>query len=79
MTFSTNRPLAASLTSAPSATAVDQDRPLIARGLLRRATTATGDLLAAVSIVVGIPFVILAVGLPIALAVRFLLWIAGMR
>jgi hypothetical protein len=37
-----------------------------------------GDFLAAVGIVLCIPVVILAIGTPIALCVRFLLWIAGM-
>jgi hypothetical protein len=37
-----------------------------------------GDLFAAVGIVFCIPFVILAIGIPIVLGVRFLLWIAGM-
>jgi hypothetical protein len=37
-----------------------------------------GDLLAALGIVICIPVVILAIGIPVALCVRFLLWIAGM-
>jgi len=47
-------------------------------GLLRRAAMASGDLLAALAIVLCIPFVILAIGIPIALCVRFLLWSAGL-
>jgi uncharacterized membrane protein len=78
VTFTTNRPLAATLTRSPFATAVDQARPLIVPGLLRRAVLVVGDLLAAVGIVLCIPFAILAIGIPIALSVRFLLWIAGM-
>lgn len=78
VTFTTNRPLAATLTGSPFATAVDRARPLIVPGFLRRAALVIGDLLAAVGIVLGIPFVILAIGLPIALFVRFLLWIAAM-
>lgn len=57
---------------------VDQARPLVVPGLLRRGALVIGDLVAAVGIVVCIPFVILAIGIPIALSVRFLLWIAGM-
>jgi hypothetical protein len=38
---------------------------------------AIGELLAALAIVLCIPFVILAIGIPIALCVRFLLWSAG--
>jgi hypothetical protein len=37
-----------------------------------------GDLFAAVGVVFCIPFVILAIGIPIVLCVRGLLWIAGM-
>ena len=37
-----------------------------------------GDLLVGLVIVLCIPFVILALGIPIALGGRFLLWIAGM-
>jgi hypothetical protein len=47
-------------------------------GPLRRAAIVIGDLLAAVGIVLCIPFVILAIGTPVALCVRFLLWIAAM-
>jgi len=45
---------------------------------LRRATGITGDVLAGTALVFCIPFVILAVGTPIVLGVRFLLWIVGM-
>ena len=78
MTVTTPRPLAATLTRAPFATPVDQSRPLIIPGLPWRAAMAIGDLLGAVSIVLCVPFVILAIGIPIAVSVRFLLWIAGM-
>ena len=36
-----------------------------------------GDLLGAMGIVLCIPFVILAIGMPLVLCVRFLLWIAA--
>ena len=78
VTFTTNRPIAATLTSSPFATAVDRARPLIVPGLLRRAAPVIGDLLGAVGIVLCIPFAILAIGIPIALCVRLLLWITGM-
>ena len=48
--------------------------PPLVPGLLRRAAMASGELLAALAIVLCIPFVILAIGIPIALCVRFLLW-----
>ena len=51
--------------------------PPLVPGLLRRAAMAGGELLAALALVLCIPFVILAVGIPIALCVRFLLWSAG--
>ena len=78
MTFTTNRSLAATLTTAPFAPAVAQPRPLNVPGLPWRAALAIGDLLGAVGIVLCLPFVILAVGIPIALCVRFMLWITGM-
>jgi hypothetical protein len=78
VTFTTNRPIAAALTTSPFATAADQVRPLIVPGLFRRGVHIIGDLLAAVGIVLCIPFVILATGIPFVLGVRFLLWIAGM-
>ena len=52
--------------------------PPPAPGLLRRAAMAGGELLAALAIVLCIPVVILAIGIPIALCVRLLVWIAGL-
>ena len=52
--------------------------PPLVPGLPRRAAMAIGELLAALAIVLCIPFVILAIGIPIALCVRFLLWSAGL-
>lgn len=46
-------------------------------GLLRRAAAFVGELLALLGIVLSIPVVILAIGMPIALLVRLLLWIGG--
>jgi len=77
--MTTNQSLAATLTRGPFATSVAKARPVIVPGLLGRSALAIGDLLAAVGIVLCIPFVILALGMPIALSVRFLLWIAGLR
>jgi len=51
--------------------------PPVVDSLPRRAAMAIGELLAALAIVLCIPFVILAIGIPIALCVRFLLWSAG--
>lgn len=52
--------------------------PLAGPGPFRRAAVVVGDLLGAVAIVVCIPFAILAVGIPIALCVRLVLWIGGL-
>ena len=66
------------MTRAALATTVSQARPLVVPGQLWRATAFVGDLLGAVAIVLCIPFAILAIGMPIALCVRLLLWIVGM-
>ena len=42
---------------------------------VRRAASAGGDVLLLGGIILGIPFVILAIGIPIALLVQLLLWI----
>jgi hypothetical protein len=42
---------------------------------LRRLRAAAGDALALIGVVLAIPFVILAIGIPIALFVQLLLWI----
>lgn len=44
---------------------------------LQRAAAIAGDLLALVGVAFGAPLAILAIGLPIALLVRFLLWMGG--
>lgn len=64
------------LTSAVAATTLTS-APFEVPGWLRRAAAGVGELLAAVGIVLCIPFVILAIGTPIALLVRLLLWIGG--
>jgi hypothetical protein len=69
--------MAVTLTRAPFATAVDHARPLIGPGLPWRAAIAMGDLLGAVGLVLCVPFVILAIGIPIALCLRVLLWLVG--
>jgi uncharacterized membrane protein len=66
------------VTRAAFATSVDHARPLGVPGPLRRAALVIGELLAAVGVVLCIPVAILAIGIPVALFVRFLLWIVGM-
>ena len=78
MTFATGRLEEATLTRAALATPFNQARPLVVPGRLWRAAVVVGDLLAAMAIVLCIPFLILAIGIPIALCVRLLLWIAGL-
>ena len=51
-------------------------RALIVPGPFRRAAAVVGDLLFAVAIVLCIPFVLLAIGIPIAVFVRLMLWTA---
>ena len=78
MALTTNRTLPASLPRPRVAAAVHRVRPPTVPGLLRRGALVTADLLRAMGIVLCIPFIILAIGMPIALCVRFLLWITGM-
>lgn len=74
MVTSLSRPL----TRAALATTFDDASPLVVPGLVRRVAMVIGNVLSAVAIVLCIPFVVLAIGIPIALCVRFLLWIVGM-
>jgi hypothetical protein len=76
--FATSRPREGALTRAGLATTFDDARSLVVPGPLLRAATVIGDLFALVVIALCIPVVILAIGTPIALCVRFLLWIVGM-
>jgi len=72
--FAPSRPLEGTL---PRAT--DYAPPRLVPGALRRAAMIIGDFLGLIGVVLCVPFVILAIGIPIALCVRFLLWIVGMR
>lgn len=78
VTSATGRLEEATMTSAALATTFNESRPLVVPGRLRRAAVIAGDLLGAVAVVLCVPFVILAVGIPIALGVRLLLWIGGL-
>ena len=77
MTFPTTRPLEGTLTRA-TPTAFDYVPMVIVQGRLRRSAEVIAGFAAAGAVILCIPFVILAVGIPIALCVRFLLWIVGM-
>ena len=78
MTVATGRREETALTRAAIANAFDQAPARTVSGPFRRAAVVVGDLLGAVAIVLCIPFVILAIGTPIALFVRLLLWIGGL-
>ena len=55
----------------------NEARPLVVRGRLWRGALVVGDLLWLVAIAFSIPFVILAIGLPIALCARLLVWVGS--
>jgi hypothetical protein len=78
VTFATSRPGEGALTRTSLGTTFDDARSIVVPGPLRRAAAVIGDLFAVVGIALCIPAVILAIGTPIALCVRFLLWIVGM-
>jgi hypothetical protein len=78
VTVATGPIVAATINRAGLGTPSTKARPVIVRGRLSRATAAAGDLLGATALVLSIPFVILAIAIPIALCVRLLLWIVGM-
>lgn len=78
MTFATSRLDVAALPRTALSTTPDRSQSLVVPGPLRRVAEVVGDLLGAVAIVLCIPFVILAIGTPIALCLRLLLWIGGL-
>ena len=78
MTFAAGRLEQAALTRAAIATTFDQAPPLGLPGAFRRAAAVVGDLLGAVAVALCIPFVILAIGIPIVLCVRLVLWVGGL-
>jgi hypothetical protein len=69
----------ATLSSAAFAAALRPTPPVRVPGPGRRVVGIVGESLALVGIVFGIPFVILAIGIPIVLFVRLLLWLGGVR
>ena len=68
----------ATLTRAAHPTTLVATGALIEPGPFRRAAAVLGDVLGAVALVLCIPFVILAIGIPIALCGRLLLWIVAL-
>ncbi len=77
MTSATGRLEGAVLPRAALAATFTEAPPLFLARPLRRAAVLVGDLMGAVAVVLCVPFVILAVGTPIALCVRLLLWVGG--
>jgi hypothetical protein len=78
MTFATVRLEEARLTRAAPTSTFNDARPLVGPGRLWRAAVVVGDLFGAVAMVLCIPLVILAIGIPVALCIRSLLWIGGL-
>jgi hypothetical protein len=78
MTVAAGRLKEATLTGAALTTTFDQARAPVDPGPFRQAAVVVGDVLGAVAIVLCLPFLILAIGIPIALCVRLLLWIGGL-
>lgn len=78
VTFAMGHVEQATMTSAGLAPTFSEARPLVVPGRAWRAAVIVGDLFAAVGVVLCIPVVILAIGIPIALCVRLLLWVGGM-
>ena len=78
MTLAAGRVEEATLPRAALAPMFDRAGALVVPGPFRRAAVVVGDLLGAVAIVLCVPLVILAIGTPIALFVRLLLWIGGL-
>lgn len=77
MTTATTQVQDATFARTALATPCAQAEALALPGGVRRAAVVVGDLLWAVAIVLCVPVVILAIGTPIALCVRLLLWVGG--
>ena len=78
MTFATGHVEQATMTSAALASTFSETRPLIVPVRAWRAAVVVGEVFAAVGVVLCVPIVILAMGIPIVLCVRLLLWTVGM-
>jgi hypothetical protein len=77
VTLAMTRLRALPLTGTPLTTTRSRASLLEIPGFIRRASALVGEALTLVAIVLCVPFVILAIGLPIALLVRLLLWVGG--
>jgi len=54
------------------------ERMHVAPAALDRVTSVITDLLSGLAVIFSVPFVILAIGIPVALCARLLLWMIGM-
>lgn len=68
----------ATLSSAVFATAPGSVPPPVVPGVLRRAAGVVGEVFLLVGAVFCFPLAVLAIGVPIALFVRLLLWLGGL-
>jgi hypothetical protein len=66
------------LTFAALPWAVEPARPRVVPGMLHRTVTLIGDVVGAVGLALCLPLAILAIGAPIVLCVKLLLWLVGM-
>jgi hypothetical protein len=78
VSLDTAAPLEAALTGAAPAGTLKPAPRLVLPGRLQQAAGFGVDLLLMLGIIFCIPFVILGLGIPIALGLRLLLWITGM-
>jgi hypothetical protein len=75
MTSITGHVEGAVLARVASSATFDEAPPLFVASPLRRVAVVLGDLIEAAAVALCVPFVILAVGTPIVLCVRLLLWV----
>ena len=77
MRLDTALPREATPPDAVLATTRKPARPLTKPGLLRVASEGSIDLFLLLGLVFSIPVIVLAIGLPVAVCVRLLLWLGG--
>jgi hypothetical protein len=63
--------------SAAVGTTLNPASPLVVPSRLTRAGAALGDVLLAVAVVLSLPFMMLAIGIPFVLGARLLFWVVG--
>jgi hypothetical protein len=78
VTIATTESQQGTLAATALVTASDHARPAVVPGFVRRAAATVGDLLGVAAIGLALPFVILAIGTPLALGIRVVLWIVGL-